>query len=1348
MSLFLSSQVHAIDMLVSNPSFDYAQLANGRNTRTVLNWSVTGNTNNSDVGVYNPRNEYNSGVSGDNVLYMVTNTRGQRNNVVQRTNTNMKPGVTYTLKVNVGHRLRGSRRNFSGYQVSLLCGNRVVRSTSNLRAPSGRGTFGEVTVSYEAKAGDTGFVGIQFGSGTNAGPGAAVDFDHVRLSTDEVAQSREITWSGRNVTRANHRHVQDPSFERTSLNNGRAYKTFWNWNVRGNTNNSDIAIYNPTNEYSRGVSGNNILYMVSNTPGRRHNLVQHVTTRMSPGKTYRLTVDVGQRAAGSRPNFAGYQISLLSGNRVVRQVGNLAPPSSTPGTFGTVVLEYVARAGDTGAVGIQIGSGTNAGPGAAVDFDNVTLSIDGRSFGGSPSAVAQQGAYNGTSNVALRTTGSNALNVNLTDRQVVQRSLRNAYTEVPFEGKCHASARKIQILVTNRANNTRSGWVDIAIPKDGKYAGTYQLQPGWYQVRLRALNARNRQIRAIAVNHLGVGDVFICAGQSNSANFGQTRHTANFDSVSWCNVTNGTWSHATDMPGNPSASPAAAGRGSYWPILGDYIAQNKRIPSAFAVVGDGGSAVRSWNPNIQPLDNYPNLHTAISLVNPTGFRAILWHQGEAEIGRRTPNANYISDLKAVIDQTRIDAGWEIPWYVSRVHMVTAQNEVISSDRNVFAGPATDSLTMAGGMRYDRVHFSSRALPVVADMWFRSVYGNAPSGRGNGALARIGGSNTFDGATNRGGEPVGRGGAFEITTTSLAQAKHGEFYLAFVDTDNQHGDVTWQIGTSASTLQRVPNAGSTGVPLINQLRATKEDGGAGRLVIKGIPEATRRQIRNGVEVADQMYTIVATDGHGTTDTINLRLRVDLSPALVGETLAIISEDVVEMQAGVFTAEEVSVVNYADDVTWEIKYASNPNFRTLPADGTQVGLAKTFKANKLTQSKGVRISGTESYDPALGVVSVKFDLRVTDSSGAQDEKQIEFLVDYSTPPPITFNTNQLDMVMAQESYSFDIQASGGSGNFSWQVYFDGAEVNQNASTSDYPLTNGLKCKPKNRSNITVTGTYQRTEEEMRSYKSGDFTHELKLIATDEVGTTQEKTYDLTVRYPDIYGNQTVGIGYLWNRATRNESGSNSNVVSEIYQGYSKTQEIFERAGVTPNIKVFGYTTDYGAGTGTPAATIFDDISNILSGEEGEDVEFRRLTYNGSGVIGHGYYSGPEIRSTFGCNMSQFVFDRNASRGMGSEPLGLAGRGNLWLASSIVDYEHIDENVAAHEFAHNFGCVHEERWKISNQRFSVMRPSWHKTFVKNFLSDKNWYTSDFGWMGDDNQSNVDHVRWNKYIMSTNQD
>ena len=158
----LIGQSIAADIAVRNPSFEAVSLGNGRLTRTITNWSVTGGTTNSDVGVYNPTSEYSSGITGNNVIYMVTNTNGKRNNLIQNTTTSMVPGTTYTLRVNVGHRGAGSRTNFAGYQVALRCGNRVVRSTGSLNAPQAAGTFGEVILTYTATPADTGIIGVQF----------------------------------------------------------------------------------------------------------------------------------------------------------------------------------------------------------------------------------------------------------------------------------------------------------------------------------------------------------------------------------------------------------------------------------------------------------------------------------------------------------------------------------------------------------------------------------------------------------------------------------------------------------------------------------------------------------------------------------------------------------------------------------------------------------------------------------------------------------------------------------------------------------------------------------------------------------------------------------------------------------------------------------------------------------------------------------------------------------------------------------------------------------------------------------------------------------------------------------
>src|SRR5262245_59354504 len=61
---------------------------------------------------------------------------------------------------------------------------------------------------------------------------------------------------------------------------------------------------------------------------------------------------------------------------------------------------------------------------------------------------------------------------------------------------------------------------------------------GWYRLELRALR-QNAQVASVAVEHVGVGEIFVIAGQSNSANYGEeeqnpkTGLVAAFDGTKW-----------------------------------------------------------------------------------------------------------------------------------------------------------------------------------------------------------------------------------------------------------------------------------------------------------------------------------------------------------------------------------------------------------------------------------------------------------------------------------------------------------------------------------------------------------------------------------------------------------------------------------------------------------------------------------------------------------------------------------------------------------------------------------------------------------------------------------------------
>lgn len=176
--------------------------------------------------------------------------------------------------------------------------------------------------------------------------------------------------------------------------------------------------------------------------------------------------------------------------------------------------------------------------------------------------------------------------------------------------------------------------------------------------------------------------------------------------------------------------PIAGGTGgSVWPRLGDMLATADNIPIGFIAVGVGSTQIGDWIPGTA---NYNNLlKPALRSFPASGFRAILWHQGESDAIANTSAATYAGRLNSLIAQSRTDAGWAVPWYVaeasfhpyttlSQEEPVTAgQRQVIHGDPLVFFGPTTDEFHLEdanGGKLVDTVHFNNAGLLDHAQQW--------------------------------------------------------------------------------------------------------------------------------------------------------------------------------------------------------------------------------------------------------------------------------------------------------------------------------------------------------------------------------------------------------------------------------------------------------------------------------------------------------------------------------------------------------------------------------------------------------------------------------------------------------
>jgi hypothetical protein len=223
------------------------------------------------------------------------------------------------------------------------------------------------------------------------------------------------------------------------------------------------------------------------------------------------------------------------------------------------------------------------------------------------------------------------------------------------------------------------------------------------------------------VENVGVGEVFIGAGQSNSTNCGQEKTKQTSGMVS--SFSGAVWQLADDpQPGPHDHSQG----GSFWPAFGDAMYAKYHVPIGVAVTGHGGTSVNQWQPGGE-LHTW--MMTRINQLGKFGFRAVLWHQGESDVQMTT--ADYAQKLANVIQGAKTAAGWEFPWFVAQVSYLNPNQPTFASTRDAqkqlwdsgvaLQGPDTDTLTGANRDNNGAgIHFSPKGLLAHGQMWTEKV----------------------------------------------------------------------------------------------------------------------------------------------------------------------------------------------------------------------------------------------------------------------------------------------------------------------------------------------------------------------------------------------------------------------------------------------------------------------------------------------------------------------------------------------------------------------------------------------------------------------------------------------------
>ena len=318
------------------------------------------------------------------------------------------------------------------------------------------------------------------------------------------------------------------------------------------------------------------------------------------------------------------------------------------------------------------------------------------------------------------------------DRGIFQRDADNVAditVKATFDGSDTLKAR------VENAGAAVADWVELK-DENGTYTAVIENVPagGWYELVVASFDAAGAETSRATIEKIGVGEVFITGGQSNSTNFGGAKTVAESDLVSAIDVKNKCWVHCEDSQPNNSGFNTGNGGGSPWPTTGDKLVESLNVPVGFVSTGVGGSLIAEL---ADPDKNYKPIKEAIEFLEPYGCRAFLIHQGEADSGGMNGNPGtemsvYKETFEQLIAQTREDAGYDLNWLIARVSYawsgfnnpertkeVTETQTAICNNYNIFVGPDTDVLQ--GEDRHtDNLHLSEQGLIKHGTMWSECI----------------------------------------------------------------------------------------------------------------------------------------------------------------------------------------------------------------------------------------------------------------------------------------------------------------------------------------------------------------------------------------------------------------------------------------------------------------------------------------------------------------------------------------------------------------------------------------------------------------------------------------------------
>lgn len=230
--------------------------------------------------------------------------------------------------------------------------------------------------------------------------------------------------------------------------------------------------------------------------------------------------------------------------------------------------------------------------------------------------------------------------------------------------------------IEEKDNFTGSFETTLRIPAGGMYRIDTSLETRSHHES--AAQGFSWLYRGDCILHIGVGNLFIIAGQSNSAGYSRDfcmdpphtsvhlyRNRGRWDLASHpMNESTDAGSLPNEEMGIPGVSPYLSFGKRYAEITG--------MPVGLIQTSLGGSAMKQWKPGTGAL--YENMLDKIRMTKGK-YAGVLWYQGCSDTNSENPEdphdfapaKQYLSNFREMVEALRQELGYEIPFFTMQLN---------------------------------------------------------------------------------------------------------------------------------------------------------------------------------------------------------------------------------------------------------------------------------------------------------------------------------------------------------------------------------------------------------------------------------------------------------------------------------------------------------------------------------------------------------------------------------------------------------------------------------------------------------------------------------------------------------